>query len=99
MTRLGLSQHLPVLVHEEMSLDVLKLLPTEDLHTHLSEMRFSRGVRCTIVIGLRDLTATGIDQDPDSATMREVTGTTASSATTTTATTPEWFYQGFEDVS
>jgi hypothetical protein len=48
------------------------------LSTHLSKMRLSRGVRCKIVIGLRELTATtGIDQDPGSATTRVVIGIAA----------------------
>jgi hypothetical protein len=95
LARLGLCEHLPILVQEEMSLGVLKMLSEEQLHSNLSEMGLLRGARLKIIVGLTEMH----EDDPDSAASGVVTRTVASATTATMSTTPEWFSQGFEDVS
>jgi len=95
LARLGLCEHLPILVQEEMSLGVLKMLSEEQLHSNLSEMGLLRGARLKIIVGLTEMH----EDDPESAASGVVTRTAASATTATMSTTPEWFSQGFEDVS
>ena len=70
LARLGMRQHLPALVRDEMSLDLLRLLSEDDLHSNLGEMGLSRGARCRIILGLRELAddGTGGASNDDSAT-------------------------------
>ena len=53
LARLGLMQHLPVLVEEEMSLALLKRLSADELHTNLAAIGLKRGACCEIILGLR----------------------------------------------
>ena len=67
LARLGMIQHLPALVAEEMSLDLLRLLPEDDLHSNLGEMGLKRGARCRIILALRKLTDDGAGSAGDDA--------------------------------
>ena len=67
LARLGMIQHLPALVAEDMSLVLLRLLSEDDLHSNLGEMGLKRGARCRIILGLRKLTDDGAGSAGDDA--------------------------------
>ena len=102
LARLGLLQHLAVLVDEEMSLAVLRALSADDLHANLASMGINCGARCRIINGLRDIGDDADDDDDGGGGDASDIGGEAASAPGTTAagsSTPAWFFQGFEDIS
>ena len=100
LARLGLSHHLPVLVDDGMSLASLRRLTEDDLHKNLAEIGLKRGARCGIILGLRDLS--GDDDDSCASSVvasATATATSAAAPTTASSSTPQWFLDGFEDIS
>ena len=67
LARLGMIQHLPALVAEDMSLDLLRLLSEDDLHSNLGEMGIKHSACCRIILGLRKLTDDGAADASDAA--------------------------------
>jgi len=112
LARLGMLQHLPALAADEMSLDLLHLLPEDDLHSNLSEMGLKRGACCRIILGLRALADDGAGTVCDNDDVGAGGGSGGAHAADTaggngdseaeaaeTAENPAWCHGEVEDIS